>query len=76
MKWSYKTLLFTYFKNKDAKTNHKLKKNNKMQYFLGLKIPLPSRTENDINSGIARSGARISDPGSFRSWGACEVQDP
>lgn len=44
------TLLFMYFKNKDAKTNHKSK--NKMQYFSGLKIPLPSPTEDDINSGI------------------------
>lgn len=38
-----------------------------MQYFSALKTPLPSDTEDDINSGIASLGARISDPRSFSS---------
>lgn len=38
-----------------------------MLYFSVLKVPLTSGIEDDISSVVARSEARISDPGSFSS---------
>lgn len=38
-----------------------------MLYFSVLKVPLTSGIEDDISSVVARSEARISDPGGFGS---------
>lgn len=40
------------------------------------KLSLTSGTEVDIDSVIARSGARISDPGGSSFWMVHEIQDP
>ena len=61
----YKILLFIYFNIKYENYPKILK--NKMLYFSGLKVPLTSGIEDDISSVVARSEARISDPGSFSS---------
>lgn len=65
-------LLFIYFEIKIWKP--KIKKWDAI--FPWSKLSLTSGTEVDIDSVIARSGARISDPGGFSFWMVHEIQDP